>query len=89
MQAIKTGTQGAEMSEELKPCPFCGNEVELNESSGFPVVSYRTQVFPSDNKFYYITCKTEGCFIKSCPSYESKEKIIRIWNTRRGNEMSI
>ena len=36
------------MSDELKPCPVCGGECELDEES-------------SDGVWTYIECKTKGC----------------------------
>lgn len=59
----------------LKPCPFCGGEAEL-ESRFFPY-SYPTQ------DWYYVYCKS--CNVQ-VDEYESKEKAIEAWNKRANDD---
>ena len=55
---------------ELKPCPFCGSEAELNESeSGLPIFS--------------IWCKNENCIAGAVQVKDfNKERLVNAWNTR-------
>ena len=55
---------------ELKPCPFCGGEAELSEStSGLP--------------FFSIWCKNEDCFAGAIKVRDfDKERLVKSWNTR-------
>ena len=55
---------------ELKQCPFCGGEAELNESaSGFP--------------YFSIWCKNEHCFAGAVQVRDfDKERLVNSWNTR-------
>ena len=55
---------------ELKPCPFCGGEAELNESaSGLP--------------YFSIWCKNENCIAGAVQVRDfDKERLVNAWNTR-------
>ena len=61
--------------EQLKPCPFCGNDVELKH--------YKA----NDNDWWYIACR--NCCMAIDPwmwnSGQTKEETIMKWN-RRVNE---
>lgn len=58
------------MTEELKPCPFCGGEAELNESES---------VFP----YFSIWCKNENCIAGAVQVKDfDKERLVNAWNTR-------
>ena len=66
------------MSEKLKPCPFCGGEVTIEDSQPFDV----------DEIYYSPTCTSAIANIP-CPgalidvfAYESKEDLIKYWNER-------
>ena len=56
------------MSSELKPCPFCGGEAELNtiDESDSTVI----------NAVWCIDCESEGGY------YSTEAKAIKTWNTR-------
>jgi Lar family restriction alleviation protein len=66
------------MTEELKPCPFCGGKVTLTERD------------PSEGYRYLIRCENcEGDFNNPekvvadfCFCSDDKEAIIKKWNTR-------
>lgn len=62
------------MSEELKPCPFCGGEAELYGISSF----------------WNVKCLKGCCFRPATEgnSYTSKEIAIDNWNTRRPSSIS-
>lgn len=57
---------------ELKPCPFCGSEVELGHYTA------------NHNDWWFIRCKV--CNITIDPMYwndvRSKNEMIKIWNRR-------
>ena len=61
------------MSEELKPCPFCGGDAECNENKshhyGFDVPA--------------VTCT--NCGVRNFCS--SKEEAVRDWNARHTTEV--
>lgn len=60
--------------QELKPCPFCGEQVSVLEcqANGNNVVEY------------YILCDTELCWINQnnywC--YNDREEMVEFWNRR-------
>lgn len=60
------------MSEELKPCPFCGSEVKL------------TNIDPNDT-YYMIECQNENCNSATCFGEAGKEEIMMMWNRRVKN----
>jgi Lar family restriction alleviation protein len=55
---------------DLKPCPFCGGEAEM-------------QYIGTCCPLYFISCKECGC--KQATSI-SKEAVIEAWNTRKPME---
>lgn len=63
------------MTEQLKPCPFCGgNNMDIEE-------------FTIDFAFdigYIIRCRDCGCTLKSIEN-NSEQKAIEAWN-RRAND---
>lgn len=61
------------MSEELKPCPFCGGEAVLEDKSGTrsPPFSVRCAAFPGIGK----------CHCELWPQ-DTVEEAIEQWNTR-------
>lgn len=71
---------------ELKPCPFCGAEVKIEESNRF-VSQPSTCTFGGcmnghTETTYTILCHTDGCWITTARCYNNKEKLIREWNQR-------
>ena len=65
------------MTDGLKPCPFCGSEVELHEDSlGFLGIPVKT---------YEVYCTNKECICKTPiggNQYHSRESITEAWNTR-------
>lgn len=72
------------MSEELKPCPFCGGEAEL-----------KSHHFDDDGlTLWFVRCKTrpydvdegDACYTAdSFITFRDKEAAIEAWN-RRAND---
>jgi len=58
------------MSEELKPCPFCGGKAII--------VSYGSD----DNGSHQIDCDNEKCCSPSSNTHRIKTDAISAWNTR-------
>ena len=65
------------MSEELKPCPFCGSEARLLDEADY---NYR-KIGGED---YTVGCKNPDClvFVTDMDLVGSKEDCIRLWNQR-------
>lgn len=69
------------MTNELKPCPFCGGEAELFESEESDDVYDPDTLGFLDT--YYVTVHCVIC--RSCGIegiYNSQDKAIEAWNTR-------
>lgn len=60
------------MSEELKPCPFCGGKAKLIEE--------KHREYPST---YIVACK--GMCIRQYP-YKDKNRALEAWNRRAKDE---
>ena len=61
-------------TKELKLCPFCGSEAELE-----------TESYQSGNKHrhrFTVSCKNENCRVK-IPSFNTQQRAINYWNTRK------
>jgi hypothetical protein len=54
------------MSDEIKPCPFCGGEAKL---IGEP-------------KCYWINCQNSDCLTSSGINQKTEEEAIQYWNRR-------
>lgn len=70
------------MSEELKPCPFCGGKASLNYER-----------IPGENKGFWAQVICNGCYGRSggtwAGSYSAAERIeTKAWN-RRANDGKI
>lgn len=59
------------MPNELKPCPFCGGEAEIEQCYLYGKI-----------KGYMATCKKCGCQLKM---YTSKQNAENCWNRRVDN----
>jgi hypothetical protein len=63
--------------EELKPCPFCGGEAELNKSLG---------------KNWIVICSENSCLVNPrVVGYQSSKPqyhvdVVAAWNTRAGEQ---
>lgn len=56
----------------LKPCPFCGGDVELRDK------------FDKDETAYILCTKCRMLFVKFDWGTYSEKRIIEEWNTRKG-----
>lgn len=64
---------------ELKPCPFCGGEVELrhsNDQHNRPFVCCKWGVYNSP------PCPLGHPY---CWDYKNDEDAVKAWNTRKGD----
>lgn len=55
------------MSNELKPCPFCGGRAYLSERM---------------NGGYYVECESIGGCLAESGKYDTKGQAIEAWNRR-------
>ena len=61
-------TRGQQMSEQLKPCPFCGGPGKLKSEVGYTK---------------WIVCDGDNCPISpECNHYLTETEAIAAWNTR-------
>jgi len=58
------------MKTELKPCPFCGDKVTLEDNSN--LTNHRT--------VYWVAC--HNCSDLDTPCYFTASEVIEDWNTR-------
>ena len=58
------------MSDNLKPCPFCGGEATLVED------------IYADKLYYYVTCATNNCDANT-GRCDTEDEAITKWNNRR------
>ena len=58
------------MSEELKPCPFCGGEPYLQEFNGY-----------TEPQYSCVRCHC-GVETKQFVGFNGKTKAIEVWNRR-------
>jgi Lar family restriction alleviation protein len=68
--------RGDSMTEELKPCPFCGYALPFEEGICPPLLNEEedTELTP-----WLIGCSNCGC---GGPPELSEQKAIKAWNTR-------
>jgi hypothetical protein len=59
------------MSDELKPCPFCGNVPELGEHN-VDQSSWKPR--------YDVACRNDKCILQR--TYETQAVAVAAWNTR-------
>lgn len=60
------------MTEELKPCPFCGNDEEEE-----------LQILVNEINWYYMAC---GACLAEGPHCKTINDAIIEWNTRHGEK---
>jgi Lar family restriction alleviation protein len=63
------------MTDELKPCPFCGASVSI-----------RREGHQWDTEPCYIGCHTCGLFVQLFDKPESRELTIAAWNLRHESD---
>ena len=63
------------LTEELKPCPFCGRKPKVCKR----LISWSSQVL----KMYQVACPFKTCRVKPMTEWrEKKQDCIADWNTR-------
>ena len=74
------------MSEKLLPCPFCGEEAEIES---FPVFTNLRPYSPETaDKKYYVQCK--GCATQcGALEYDTPEEAMAAWNRRTGGWIAV
>jgi len=61
------------MTDELKPCPFCGGKAELHMQNS-----------TDPNSFWFIRCSNDECLIDT--ELDGRDVIIKCWNTRHNSD---
>ena len=70
--------KSAKQKNDLKPCPFCGKDVDYLERK------FMAWDIPS----YDIGCGTDDCYLEDGGEWGiTKEAIKSIWNKRKGGEV--
>ena len=62
------------MPNELKPCPFCGGEAEMQVTKHIP-----------SGFDYTPRCKNTSCCGRSTKKYTVRETAVAMWNRRADN----
>ena len=62
------------MSEELKPCPFCGSKEVYTQTFTIGGIS--------NNWLWNVKCTEQGCFAEG-PICNSEKEAISAWNRRK------
>ncbi len=61
--------------DPLKPCPFCGGEVDIQEQNS-----------GTEYEYWDILCKTEGCIMEfgfeETTNFPTIDEIVSAWNRR-------
>ena len=57
--------------KELKPCPFCGGKVTIENIAN-----------DKDDEYYMVQCEYEDCGASCCFGEGTKKEIIKRWNRR-------
>lgn len=66
------------MTEELKPCPFCGGEATLKDARKYLVVSKHSYITP-----FSVGCENRHCKVKPYTWYcDNEQDAIDAWNRR-------
>ena len=66
------------MSEKLKPCPFCGEEVKT-----FKGITAQYSDYRATESEYQVACENEGCLVQPMTSWHlGRTRAIKAWNTR-------
>lgn len=69
---------------ELKSCPFCGGEGEIEFTQSFP---YTDEKGKEKNRFYYtVRCKDVFCGCR-IGVYEHPGMAVEAWNRRVNNDI--
>lgn len=63
------------MNEELKPCPFCGAEVEIIDLGTEP-----------DDHYYMVQCQNDKCNSATCFGEVDEDCLRKKWNGRAADE---
>ena len=76
--------------DTIKPCPFCGSEVELRKDPMWHTYNGVTHGYVG-SYVYILECGNCGCILKGARNStiyasdkEAKEATINAWNTRKG-----
>ena len=62
------------MSEELKPCPFCGVVPDIREEPN--------AWYDGDSAFYAMCMNDDCCMCVETEAYLTREEVTKAWNTR-------
>ena len=75
-------------AEEIRllPCPFCGNDVHIEERSFMAdspsTSSFGGFLYSHTETQYSILCGQKRCWLSTARSYSDKQRLIEDWNRR-------
>ena len=71
--------------EKLKPCPFCGKEIDTDKDMYIPERDWKPSFYDPDSGGYPISIHCE-CGLVFCPGTWDYKEFVEGWNKRINKE---
>ena len=70
---------------KLKPCPFCGKEIDTDKDMYIPERDWKPSFYDPDSGGYPISIHCE-CGLNFCPGTWDYEEAVKQWNRRASDK---
>lgn len=71
--------------ERLKPCPFCGKEIDVEKNAYIPERDWKPSFYDPDSGGLPVSIRCE-CGLEFCTGTWDWEEAIKSWNKRANKE---
>ena len=71
--------------DKLKPCPFCGKEIDTDKDMYIPERDWKPSFYDPDSGGYPISIHCE-CGLNFCPGTWDYKEFVGAWNKRVNKE---